>query len=70
MSAAKTYMTNQGEAWDQIAKRLWGSETMVHHLLAANPDQRHVVIFSADIALTVPDVAPPVQEEPPPWQSR
>ncbi len=70
MSEAKTYLTSQGEAWDQVAKRLWGQETLAHHLLAANPAHRHLVLFPADVELMVPDIQVPPQEEPPPWQSR
>lgn len=66
----KTHITSQGEAWDQIAKKRLGYESMAHHLMAANPNHRHVVIFPADVALTVPDIDPQSQEEPPPWKIR
>ena len=66
----RTYTTNQGEAWDQTAKAIWGSEGMTHHLLAANPGYRDMVFFPAGLVLNVPDVEPPVNEEPPPWKER
>lgn len=70
MSAANTYITSQGEAWDQVAHRVWGRESMTHHLLAANPEHRGVTIFPANFELTIPDVSVPPIEEPPPWQQR
>ena len=70
MSEPNLYTTSQGEAWDQVSMTLWGREDMVHHLLAANPRHRHLVLLPADLELTVPDVQVPVREEPPPWQVR
>lgn len=70
MSEASTYTTSQGQAWDQIAFDLWGSEAMTHHLLAANPEHRGTIIFSANVKLIIPDVSVPPIEEPPPWQQR
>jgi phage tail protein X len=66
----KTYLTRSGDAWDLIAKEQLGHETMAHHLMAANPDLRDVVIFQADVKLILPDVEAPAQEKEPPWQSR
>jgi phage tail protein X len=64
------YITSQGQAWDQIAHQRWGSEALMHELMAANPAHRAVVIFPAGVELTIPDVSLPVDEEPPPWQER
>lgn len=71
MSATKrTYTTSQGQCWDEIARALWGREALMHHLMAANPVHRGVVVFVADVVLAVPDVAITPNEEPPPWQQR
>ena len=70
MPAARTHITSQGEAWDQVAKKLWGSESLAHDLLAANPRHRDLILFPAGIELTVPDIEIPVSEEPPPWKER
>lgn len=68
--SARRYITSQGQTWDQIAHQLWGVESMMHHLLAANPTHRRTVFFAAGVELRVPAVTQPASEEPPPWQQR
>ncbi|MCB2186939.1 MAG: tail protein X [Deltaproteobacteria bacterium] len=68
--STKTYTTIEGQAWDQVAYRIWGREDMTHHLLAANPDVAHLVTLPADLKLVVPDLTPPAQVLPPPWKER
>ena len=68
--SASTITTRQGDTWDRLAHRLWGVETMQHHLLAANPSQAHLAELPADLVLIAPDVQPAPQEEAPPWQIR
>ncbi len=53
---ASAYTTSQGETWDAIAKALWGDEKLLHLLVAANPEHRATLLFSAGTVLTVPDV--------------
>ena len=65
-----SFTAYQGQTWDQVAKELWGREGMTHHLLAANPQHRHLVFFPAGLVLAVPAVKAPPIEEPPPWQER
>lgn len=56
--------------WDAIAYRLWGRETLMHYLMQANPQHRHIVIFSAGVDLIVPalDIAKMQPAATPPWQ--
>lgn len=68
MSKPITYTTSQGQTWDEIAHQIWGVESMMHHLMAANPQYRRVQFFRANVVLVVPFVTVPVNEEPPPWQ--
>ena len=64
----KTYTTLQGDTWDAIAYRLWQRETMMHHLVAANPDHGDVLVFGPDVQLRVPDVTVPSRiPDLPPW---
>ncbi|MCB2187687.1 MAG: tail protein X [Deltaproteobacteria bacterium] len=72
MAATETYTTIQGDTWDWIAKKIWGGrrESMLHHLVLANPDHRHLRFFPAGVVLVVPAVTPPREEAPPPWQIR
>ncbi len=51
-----SYTTIQGDTWDLIAYRLWGSEYLLPLLLEENPKYRHVHVFDGGINLQVPDV--------------
>lgn len=53
---AVTYTTIQGDRWDVISFRLFGSEFYTNDLFEANTDYADVAIFSAGIVLNVPDV--------------
>lgn len=70
----RTVTARQGEAWDQVAYRLWGREKLMHLLLEANPIHRDKVFFDGGEVLLVPDVAvalqPPVAPGLPPWKRR
>lgn len=64
-----TVTTLQGETWDMLAYRLWGVETLFHHLVEANRAHQRTLIFPAGVVLIVPVIAlitTPV--EVPPWQ--
>lgn len=63
-----TYTTTQGDTWDSIAFKLWGHETLLAELVAANPEHVDVLVFPASVVLAVPKVAVPQQKlEFPPW---
>lgn len=65
---AEPYTTTQGDTWDAISFKLWGSDTLLHHLTAANPEHLDVLVFPAGVVLAVPDlVIPPTTMELPPW---
>lgn len=61
------YTTIQGETWDLIAYKLWGSEYLLPLLLEANPVFRDIVIFSGAVNLTVPDIDTSIYTERPDW---
>lgn len=66
--AVKNYTTLQGDAWDAIAYRLWGHESLFVRLMDANPQYLDVVTFPPGINLLVPEIDAPVSEmEMPPW---
>lgn len=65
---ANTYTTVQGDTWDLIASKVYGSEQEMNTLIEANLAHRNVVFFSANIVLTVPDVTIIVTAELPPWR--
>lgn len=65
----REYVTSQGDMWDAIAKRLYGDERMMPVLIAANPQARQVVVFSAGVTLSVPEAVRPEPERVrPPWE--
>ena len=67
---AKPYTTLQGDTWDSIAYRLWGRETLMHHLVKANPDYCDVLVFGPNITLSVPDIVVPARKpDLPPWMT-
>lgn len=62
-----SYTTVQGDTWDLIAYRLWGSEYLLPLLLEANPKYRDVIIFDGGIILNVPDVDTTTYTTRPAW---
>jgi len=65
----RTYITEQGDEWDQIAFEQLGSEHLVDQLIAANPEYRTTVVFAAGIRLGLPEVkATPRTSGPAPWR--
>jgi len=65
----RTYLTKQGDEWDQIAFEQLGSEHLVDQLIAINPDHSMTVVFAAGIRLGLPEVkAAPQTFGPAPWR--
>lgn len=64
----KEYVTVQGDTWDLIAFKVYGSEKHMTKLIEANPEHRETVIFSANVKLNVPEIETPVPDELPPWK--
>ena len=50
----ETYITKQGDTWDQLAYQFWGSEYLLTDLIEANQKYREYIIFPEGIELTVP----------------
>lgn len=65
---SSTYNTIQGDMWDLISFRVYGSEKYVGELLDANPQYRGVTAFSAGITLTCPDIKAGTHKVMPPWK--
>lgn len=65
----RTYTTVQGDKWDSIAYKLYGDVRFTDTLIAANSEHRMIYVFSAGIALNVPDVEERVSvSDLPPWK--
>ena len=64
---AATYITKQGQTWDQIALEVYGNEIHADYLMQNNFDLLDTLIFSAGTALNVPDLIADVEGDAPPW---
>lgn len=63
-----TYTTTQGDMWDNIAYKLYGSEAGMNTLLDANKQYADIVVFPANIVLQVPEYTAPKTSNLPPWR--
>lgn len=50
------YVTNSGDMWDLIAKRIYGDEMKADILMQANPDLIRTIIFSAGVKIKCPEI--------------
>lgn len=55
------YITKQGDTWDILAHDIYGSEKLMHVLIAANPTHANTIVFSAGIRLIIPET-PKIQQ--------
>lgn len=67
---ANTYSTLQGDTWDLIAWRVYGSSSYTHVLIQANVEHVETYVFGPDVRLVVPDITPAeaAQANTPPWR--
>lgn len=49
------YITRQGDTWDILAHDIYGSENLMHILIAANPQHADTIIFKSGIQLIIPE---------------
>lgn len=67
----KTVTTIQGDMWDKISLRVYGSERYMDRLIEANIDHREKFIFPSGVVLNCPDIdleEDLVNESLPPWK--
>lgn len=64
------YTTVQGDTWDIVSRKNYGSEKYVDVLIEANPDHRLVFIFGAGVLLQIPALTTTEtqQRNLPPWK--
>jgi len=69
MPQPKTITTVQGDMWDVISLRAYGSELHTALLMEANHQHRYTAVFSAGAVLVVPDLPAAVsaRDNLPPW---
>ena len=66
---SKTYTTIQGDTWDLIAYKLYGSEKYMKNLIQANWPLLEVLVFSSGTVINVPDIPEDSDEDAPFWRS-
>ena len=64
----KTYTTIQGDMWDSVSYKVYGSEAGINALLEANQEYADVVVFPANVVLQAPDFTAPESSSLPPWR--
>jgi phage tail protein X len=66
----KKYLVSQGDVWDLISFKIYGDESFMDVLLDANPDLRHIVIFTEPAYINVPErpVVARSLADMPPWK--
>ena len=52
----RTITTTQGDTWDILSKKCYGSEMYMDKLIDANIVHRKTLLFSAGIVLNVPEI--------------
>lgn len=67
----KQYQTIQGDMWDSIAKKVYGTEKAMELLMQANPEYLDTAVFGARAILHLPQFAEQEKkgtESVPPWR--
>ena len=64
----RVYKTIQGDTWDGIAVKVYGDEKYMNELLEANQAYREIIIFPANVSLSLPDIQSQTTTILPPWK--
>lgn len=64
-----TYTTIQGDTWDLIAYKLYGSEKYMKNLIEANWPLLEVLVFSSGTVINVPDILEDSDTDAPFWRN-
>ena len=65
---ADTYTTIQGDMWDSISYKVYGSEKYVGLLMKSNPTLLDIFIFGAGTVLSVPELEDEKESDMPSWR--
>lgn len=52
----KTYVTIQGDTWDLVAYKNYGTSLVMHKIIEANLEHIDTVVFRAGTELTLPEL--------------
>ena len=62
------YVAVQGDMWDSISYKFYGSEYYVSNLMLANPDYINTVVFDGGEVLSIPALSTQDTTVLPPWR--
>ena len=62
------YTTTQGDTWDIISLKIYGTPHKVAELIACNADHSDTLIFDGNIALSIPVIAETTTNTLAPWK--
>lgn len=71
MAKVRVYRTVNGDTWDLVAYKVYGSEKYFHKLIRANLNLIDVSIFSSNIPIICPEIIEPEIKDLsklPPWK--
>lgn len=63
------YETKQGECWDEVAKKVYGSEKYTGYLMQNNLPLLDIAVFSAGTVVNTPDL-PADETDIPIWRKQ
>ena len=65
-----SYVTTQGDMWDTVSLKVYGTEHNMYLLIEANPAHRNTSVFSANHELAVPEAPVRLPDDFPPWRGQ
>lgn len=64
---SNTYKPKQGEKWDEVSYKVYGTDEYMHILLKANLPLSHLLSFTGSEVLVIPDIPEKEFVVVPPW---
>lgn len=61
------YNPKQGETWDEVSYKVYGTDEYMHILLRDNLSLSHLLTFTGNENIVVPDIPEEELEVVPPW---
>lgn len=72
MAKTRVYRTKNGDTWDLISHKVYGTEGYFHDLIRANLNLIDIAIFDSNIPIIIPDFVDTGANEDidklPPWK--
>lgn len=63
-----TYITEQGDTWDKISFKVYGSSKYIGLLMESNYNFIDIFIFSAGYEVNIPELSEEQMEDIPEWR--